>query len=426
MPKPKTIFPAPALLALVALATLAAPSSGAESARMISATGDDLVVDRIETRAAPIEAPLGAPDPTAVERQPIAVSWPLDPNRTIDPSPRPFVAESRSYSLRVSADELRRGVTVPTVGPAAVVRLVPVDGAATEALDPMAITVVDPAGHEHPAGAAIRLPAAAETLRATGVPFADGTSAFRLAEELGAGAFVLRAPSLDPDASEVLVHVFEPESGLVLELTTARDAWLRGERLRAVAELRGGPGAELGELQAFVVAPSGERTPASVRLAGPSRIEIGAPLDSRESMADGFWQLVVRAQGRWNGLSLRRDGHTSFGFAVPTARLTGQVGLVGGFDGLAVEVGVEAGVEGRYEIRGILFGTDAAGSLRPLGTGHSAAWLAAGAGALELRFDREVLESAPLGVPFEVRDLRLMDQRRLGLLHRQARAIRVE
>ena len=54
---------------------------------------------------------------------------------------------------------------------------------------------------------------------------------------------------------------------------------------------------------------------------------------------------------------------------------------------------------------------------------HSAAYLAAGHGALELAFDRELVAASGLRAPFEVRDLRLIDQGNMGLLHRQARGL---
>ena len=80
---------------------------------------------------------------------------------------------------------------------------------------------------------------------------------------------------------------------------------------------------------------------------------------------------------------------------------------------------------GRYEARGVLYATAADGTLRPAGIAHSAAWLEAGTGSVELAFGREVLDGSELGTPFEVRDLRLIDQVSMGLLHRQERALEI-
>jgi len=56
---------------------------------------------------------------------------------------------------------------------------------------------------------------------------------------------------------------------------------------------------------------------------------------------------------------------------------------------------------------------------------HSAAWIEAGPATLVLAFDREPLREAGFGAPYEIRDLRLMDQGRMGLLHQQARGVMI-
>lgn len=409
---------------LLALAAIALPSSGGERAVMLPAAAGDLVA---HTLRAPTAAPAGGGGEPA-----LAVGWPIPADRDLDLEARPFVARSRSFTLEVSAAELVAGVTVPTVHPGAVVRLVPTfagvapAGPAT-ALDPGKLVITDPAGVEHGHGAALSLPVGPEALRATGVPFAPGTLAFRLAEEQGAGAFVLRAPTLEAAGPGYRIHVFERDSDLVLSLATLSDAYLAGDTVRAVAELRGsGPAPVIDAIEARVVSPSGRHQALTLRREAPGRFAGEIVLDSDEPMADGPWQIAARVRGSWNGLAVDRDAHTSFGYAVPTARLTGQVGVERDGDALALTLGVETATPGRYEVRGVVFGTDAGGGLRPLAVGHSAAWLPAGVGALSLQFDARTMRSSPLGPPYELGDLRLLDQRRLGLLHRQARGVSIE
>ena len=84
---------------------------------------------------------------------------------------------------------------------------------------------------------------------------------------------------------------------------------------------------------------------------------------------------------------------------------------------------MDAASEGRYEVRGLLYGLDREGRLRPAATGHAAAWLPAGKGALTLRFDAATLKSSGLTGPWELRGLELRDQGRLGLLERRQRAL---
>ena len=88
-----------------------------------------------------------------------------------------------------------------------------------------------------------------------------------------------------------------------------------------------------------------------------------------------------------------------------------------------LSLGVEAVAASRYEVRGVLFGSGANGELLPAAVGHAAAWLEPGHGTVELRFDQALVDDSGLRAPFEIRDLRLIDQGTMGLLHRQARGL---
>ena len=94
--------------------------------------------------------------------------------------------------------------------------------------------------------------------------------------------------------------------------------------------------------------------------------------------------------------------------------------------GRVIEIPVETVAPGRYEIRTILFGTDSSGILKPIGVGDTAAWMAQGVGSLALHFDGTMLEESGLEAPYELHDLQLLDQGRMGQLHRQALALILE
>ena len=86
---------------------------------------------------------------------------------------------------------------------------------------------------------------------------------------------------------------------------------------------------------------------------------------------------------------------------------------------------MDVAVAGRYEVRAILFGTNAEGKLQPLAIGNTANWMEAGQGALAMTFDRKVISDSGLRAPFAVKDLRLIHQNRMSLLHRQHMAFRI-
>ena len=64
--------------------------------------------------------------------------------------------------------------------------------------------------------------------------------------------------------------------------------------------------------------------------------------------------------------------------------------------------------------------------MRAVALGQSAAWLEAGKGQIGLSFDTDVVAASGLHAPFEVRDLRLVDQATMSLIERRGRAVVVD
>lgn len=61
--------------------------------------------------------------------------------------------------------------------------------------------------------------------------------------------------------------------------------------------------------------------------------------------------------------------------------------------------------------------------LQPTVVAHSARWIGAGTGDLTIEIPAALAED--IQAPFELRDLQLIDQGRMAVLHRQARALAV-
>jgi len=370
-----------------------------------------------------------ADDPSAADppKQPVAFSWAVDPETEVDPEPARFVARSRGYWMRVDRDELAQGVELPTTTPGAMVALHPVGTA--QSVSPVALTVVDPAGIEHVEGEAMAMLADAEELAGNDLPLAEGTSMFAMDAALGSGTFALRAdPGAmhDVNANAFLVQVHEPHSEATLEVQTDRDAYLHGDTLTLEADFAwDGAALEDGRLDARVVTPSGEGWAVELSPSGHgSGHFVGTmTLDSDVPSHGAPWEvevcaLVVTDEGR----RARRCAHTSFAYAVPTAMLVGAD--ISRDDGVvAATLELEVAAPGRYAASGTVFGTDAHGHERPVGVLQSAAWLEVGVGALTLSIDPTVLADAGVGAPFSLDDLRLVDQGRLGVLHRQSKGI---
>ncbi len=407
-------------LTLVFSSTIAASAAEPRTFTLAPPAASDLV-------ATTLVAPTDAGASLAPAREPVSFAWPLDPAAPLAAPTRPAPTVSRGYWLEVSAAELARGVAIDTVAPGALVRVNPVKGAdwhAQVAIDPQNL-VVEKGGESLASGVAMELLVGAEEMARAGFPFPEGTSAFRLRQELGAGRFVLRAPELTA-GGRFLVHVEEPQSSVVFSLRPRRNEHLHGERLELDLKLNaGGEGLALAESAAFVTSPAGRRFPLALIAQGDGSYRASLVLDGREPLVPGLWEAHAAVAGRVGAATARRQARAAFTVALPTARLVGNADvfsadLAAGFN---ARFGVETAAPGRYEVRGVLYGTAAGGERRPVAIGHAAAWLEAGQGAITLELPAKALAAAGLGAPWELRDLRLLDQGRMALLHRQERAV---
>lgn len=407
---------------------LSVAASGAAAQSLLAPEADDLAVRSLSPGKAGL--PPSRPD---VPREPVAFSWPLEVDRALDLRPAPAVQRSKEFWLQASAADLRRGIELPVAAPGALVRVNPAPAAGSPAakkaaiLDPARLELVDDKGQVHKGAAALDRIVTAEQLAAADSPFPEGTAAFRLSKELGAGRLVLRAPDLAAGPERYVVHVLDQASDLELALRSERGAYLAGDVLTVeTALLQGGLRLDLDEVTGHLVAPTGEAWPVRFEKDGTGAWQASAPL-AGAAAPGGLWEVEVTARGEQEGQKVLRGVRTAFAVAAPTARFTGAAdptpAKARGAGRPAVTLEVEAAAAGRYEVRGVLFGTDARGELRPAAVAHAAAWLEPGRGRIELVFDPAALAQAGLQAPFEVRDLQLLDQGRMGLLHRQARGL---
>jgi hypothetical protein len=256
------------------------------------------------------------------------------------------------------------------------------------------------------------------------LPFAPGTSAFRLRASLGAGQFKLRADNLG-DSERFLVNVVEPDSPVSLTMQAGAAAYLHGQQLSLTSSLRSSDGsaAALSRLEGYVMSPAGRRFPLTFKNGAGGRMTAQLALDADEELAPGLWEVHAHAHGKAKQGDVMRSLRLAFPVAMPTAKLDRKLALAEHAGGIQVNFGVEAAQAGRYEVRGVLYGT-VQGALKPVGVAHAAQWLEPGSGTIALTFAPE-LRAAATG-PYEIRELFLLDQGRMGVLQRQQRAVVID
>ncbi len=383
--------------ALAALSSLMMSAAFAAQPLLPAGNGDQVPSRLVSS----LPAPRGA-----IERAPVSFSWKLDPSLGLT-QPAPYMAESREYWLTVQGTELQRGVALPMSSANALVRVSPARGAAALRAEDFTVTA---RGRK----VSVARSADAESLRAAGMDASAGTQVLRLGAGSGAGPATLRAQNA---RGQYVVHVFEPNSNLVMFARPDRSHALAGEQMRVNVSATSAGRASAMRASALLVAPDGSSQPVSIRAVAGGGQEAVFKLPTQVKQGSGLWELQVFSIVD----GVPRDARTAFAVAQPTARFAGNFALDS--SRLNVSLPVQAASPGRYEARGTLYATAPDGSLRPVSEAHSAAWMNAGNGALVLQFQRAHLP-AGYGAPYELRQLELNDQARMAPLESRARAAR--
>lgn len=359
----------------------------------------------------------------ARQREAVFVSWPM--HQEVNLHTTPFLSQSREAYRKVTGAQLNQGVTFYTSSPRALVRLQALGETGQrekDALHPKYLQIKTSDGKTLTGGDGMETIVTADKLAKADLPFASGTSAFRVHPNLGSGAMQLQAQGLD-DQQEYLLNVVEPDSPYVMHLQANASHFMHGQELQVRTQLAGlGKKHALKNIQAELVSPSGRVFPVKFKAQTGGEYLAKLPLDANEVPSPGLWEVRLHADSALGTQVVQRSARTSFAVALPVARFAGAAQLQAANGHLSMKFAIESANSGRYEVRGILYGTQQ-GKLVPLGVAHAANWLEAGKGDITLQFDRSLLQNA--SAPFEVRDLSLLDQNHFALLHKQARGVLV-
>jgi len=402
-------FSRSAAIALLGSFALAGNASAADALRLLARSANDQVPTALR---APAPGKLAT---AHLDRSPVAVSWTLDAAQALDARPQPFTSESREYWVDANEAEMQAGLPLVLSAPGAVIRISP-HGKIRPTITASDVQL-SVGGRRLDNASALRGLASEDELRAAGMDAPQGSVALRLADTVPTGALRLALPTAQ---GSYLVHVYEPASALVLKLGAEHDSIVGAETVRIHASLAG---ATMQRIGGMISAPDGANQDITfARQVDGSYLASVVP-DIAHAGDPGLWEVHAFAVS--NGkLAVPRDARTAFAVNVPVARLDGTVTRNDGADKreLALRVGVETAMASRYQASAVLYGTGADGQLHPAAIAQSAAWLERGKTSLNLRYDASSLATA-LGAPWELRDLRLVNQADMGLLERRERAL---
>jgi hypothetical protein len=364
------------------------------------------------------------------EKAPTKLSWRLD-GSPIREVPAPHVAQSKSYwEYWQESKFYLKSATISITSPGAVVKLSP-KVSLTRSATPKAIAIddlvfTDANGFAYAAADAIENGATSDEFQRGEMPFSEGTTVLKMRSDLAAGPLRLGLrPGAATPGYDVLVQVYEPNSTAVLELQSKADAYSQGQSLEVIARWQGNVTPKSNTIHGQVFSPSGAKFPVELT-ADQSGAFVGSlPLTESASKPGELWEIQIDAEANSEAGSTKRTARTAFAYSAGTASFEPAVTLAEWpiKDDLKVRFGVQVASAGRYAVTGVLYGTSATGERVPFMVSQAALTAVPGINNIELVFEDADFAAAGLSAPYEIRDLRLLDQTRMGLLHRQSFAI---
>lgn len=376
--------------------------------------------DQVPAHILAAHSPAQAND--TLERSPVQFSRPLDSAQALAPAAQPFIAHSREYWSDVGESELRAGVKFSTSAPGALIRLSP-QGGAFAALDPADIIVRHNGRALNAADASVAV-ADTHALRQAGMDLPAGSLAFRLAPASGSGDMEIAASHAQ---GRYLMHVYEPESTLELNLGADRDTVLVGTTIRFHATLDdAGAAGRLALASGLVSAPDGYSADLHFVRNADGSFDAAFTPEAAHDAGPQLWEAHIFTITRPGGTAIRRDATTAFAVSAPTARFSGAAQYAAEASGLQVSLGIASASASRYQVSAVLYASGSDGVMHPAALAQSAAWLDPGEASIALHFDNSTLGAGGLHAPYELRDVRLTDQATMAVIERRTRALVID
>ncbi len=368
-------------------------------------------------------------------RDEASISWPLRSVLPLSESSKPHKASSREYWLTVNGLQLLQGLKLQTTAAGAIVKISPmpdrnVKSSKLPVLDTGQLTIIDAQGKQHPQMSAMANSATADQLNNARLSFPPGTVIFELKETLGHGEFTVKYHNIINPQQRFLLYVLDKNSQYRLSVKTDDDTVFSGRQLVAQIALTDNKIIrDVSSVETFLRSPDGGKFVVDNKINKDGLVETAINIDGLDDRSIGLWELHVATKSVMNGMQVQRNAKTTFAYSQPNAKLTQTVDITRakGLDNtLRLSFGIDAVSSGRFELRGILYGTEIDNKKVPIMFANSAGWREAGPSTLDLTFDLSKVSNSSAGKPFEIRDLRLLDQSRMMLLHRQSLALRFQ
>ncbi|HZI09858.1 MAG TPA: hypothetical protein VE153_05645, partial [Myxococcus sp.] len=357
----------------------------------------------------------------------VSVSNPASPKLPLAEPLAPETRRSKSTVLHVAPGSAATQVELPVDTPdEAWVMVIPKGNDAKVGEEALRdVTMLDPKGRRADLKASragqAQLGITEERMKADGV--SRPISMMRLDKEMGRGLYKVQVGRKAAQVG-VAIEVRVPASSIELALTSSAMQLFPGDDGFVTVGLASDVKVDHVRYEAVLYTPRFEkdRVVPVAKVGGEHRAMVSRVMSERDE--PGAWVLEVRAVGSAGGQSFDRLAQTSFGFAVPTARIdqVGRARLVrdgaGKVAALEVDVVLQSEALDRYEVTGTLVATDPKGVERPVAEAQVTDQLGAGTHMLTLRFEAGHAGLSRLDGSYALRGLQLYSLGTNTLYHR--------
>jgi len=332
-------------------------------------------------------------------REKVSYSYKLSTGESLDFKAKPFKAQSRQYWLDSTGDKLAAGINLPVSGGETIIRISPLSANKSVKLSAKNIHIKNNGQLKN-----IEVFADSTDLKATGAAFSDQSIALKINAAAGQLKLIIDSSSA---STPFVIHVLEKDSPFVLSINANKASYKVNQPIRIDAGISANNKNRDTTLQGYINRPDGSVL-GELNFSKNKDGRYIAELDAlgAQGMAQGLWEVHVFAKSKENNVVIMRDAQTSFAVNLNTAAFSGKLSLLKN----TVNIGVDVAIEGRYEVRGVLMGTNTEGQLKPFAMTMTADWLKVGENSLALPIDAKSTANSGLSAPFAIKNVQLTNQ----------------
>ena len=341
-------------------------------------------------------------------------SFALDSQSKLQPVHKASQTSSDEYWFQTTGAELNKGLMINTTQAGALIRITQGNGIAASKraseLDTSLLELTSPAS---PKQSAIAKIVSKNQLSETGV--FDNTLAIKTAADSQPGVLTLKTSQALNSEDTYMISVKEKNSPYRLNLQLGAQSYGENKNVDASVLLVNSDSLIApDDMNVTLVAPDGQKSPVnfSTNKQGQVRLNLIQPQDSIAPI-NGLYEILVEAKGKSDGFTVQRNAKIALAFTKNTAQFS-KVQLDA--QGSNADLSFVVKKLSRFEVRGVLYGTNIDGELVPVMETHAAQTFKPGLHKIQLPFDAKILNQSQVSAPFELHNVRLFDQKQLGLI----------